>query len=133
MVGLYKYIFFKAYDFCIRVFKEKDFPWFFASGVISMTFVTTLIVLLELFEYVMLPTKVEIYGKYHGYFSLLMLLGTGFYMKQNNRYLKILEYCRNQTEQRQSLMRYLSVLYFISLFISFFLLGYLLRQYNLNS
>jgi len=129
---LYKYIFYSAYNFCIRVFKEKDFPQFFASGVISMIFVGSIIVILELVEYLMLPTVINTYGKYHGYFSLAMLLIIAFFINHNKNYSIILKDVEAMTTKERRTLSMWSWIYTCVLLISFFYLGYLLREYGMN-
>lgn len=130
MITLYKYIFYKAYFFCIKVFKEKDFPWFFASFVVTMTAVTTLVVLLELLEYILLPTEINIYGQYQGYFALAVLGCVALYVKRNDKYVEILKSCEDVPLNKQKLLLYVTICYAIILFVSFFLLGHLFREYN---
>lgn len=129
---LYKYIFSRAYYFCIRVFKEKDFPQFFASIVISMIFVGSIIVVLELIEYLMLPTVINIYGDYHGYFSLTMLVGIAFFINRNGYYSVILKEYEAMTAEERKTLGLWSWIYTGVLLFGFFYLGYLLREYGIN-
>jgi hypothetical protein len=132
MLTLYSFIFYSAYNFCIRFFREKEFPWIFASGAISMTFMTTIIVMLELIAFLMLPEKINIYGAYHGYISLATFIGTTLYMYQGNRYEKILKKCSELSLRKSKLLRWISIIYFVLLFIGFFLIGSALRQHNID-
>ncbi len=90
MLHIYKYIFCNAYYFCLKIFKEKEFPYFFASTIVSLTFVTTIITLLKTFQYIMIPNRINIYNDYHGYFSLLMLVVFGIYFYKDKKYERLL-------------------------------------------
>lgn len=130
MITLYRYIFCKAYFFCIKVFKEKDSPWFFASIAVTMTSVTTLVVLLELLEYLLLPNRINIYGQYHGYFGLVVLGCVALYVKHNDKYVEVLKSFEEMPLNQKMRLRYVAICYVLILFVSFFLLGSLLREYN---
>lgn len=129
---LYRYIFCKAYYFCIWAFKEKDTPWIWAGMTTSMIIVGTVITLLQLIEVLMLPSRINIYGEYHGYFSLGMAVVIVLYVKQGDRYLNVLETCKKLSEKRRKVLRYISIVYLLILFASFFWSGYLIREYNLS-
>jgi len=128
MTVLYKYIFYKAYHFCINVFKEKDFPWMFATGVVSITFVANIISFLELIEYLMLPSRINIYGEYHGYFSLGLLIFSAILMKYNNFYQKVLKEVEEYSVEKRRRMAFISVAYVLVVFISLIYLAYLIRE-----
>jgi len=132
MIMLYKYIFCKSYYFCIRFFKEKEFPWAFASGIITFCAVTSLVVFLEAVEYILLPNKINIYSTYHGFFAVALWVFIQIYVTRNKRYLKILETCKNIPIERQKILGFVSIVYILILFIGFFGLGYLIREYNLS-
>jgi hypothetical protein len=132
MIMLIKFIFFKAYTFCVNVFKEKEFPYAFASGVTTLCIVTSIVILLEIFEYAMLPQPVNIFDNYHGYFALVLWILTIVYVRRDKRYLKILDDCRNLPLAKQKALFIIGAAYMVSLFIGFFLLGYLIRDYNIH-
>jgi hypothetical protein len=132
MTLLYKYIFCKAYYFCIWAFKEREFPWAWAGMTISMIIVGTIITLLKLAEVLMIPERFNIYGEYHGYFSVGMAVIILFYVKHDNRYVKILEECNNLPARRRKILRYVSVAYLLILVVSFFWLGEIIRDFNLS-
>lgn len=128
MVILYKYIFYNAYYFCINVFKEKEFPWAWAGMTSSMVFVATLVAMLELIEFLMLPSRINTYGEYHGYFSLGMAMLSVFFVRYNNNYQKILKDVETLPLDVRKRVKYLSVFYVLVVVISFFYLGYLIRE-----
>lgn len=132
MIILYKYIFCKAYYFCIWAFKEREFPWAWAGITTSMVFVGTIITLLKLGEFLMFPERVNIYREYHGYFSLGMAAIMLFYVKQNNKYLRVLEACKKMPLKKRLVLRYLSLFYLIVLVVGFFWLSELIRDFNLG-
>jgi hypothetical protein len=132
MTKIYKYIFSRAYYFCINVFREKEFPYFFASGVVSMLFVGSIVVALELLKYAMLPIEINIYGKYHGYFSLTMLAVISILLSRNNYYLKILKFYHGRSAKENRSLALWSSVYIIIVLFGFFFIGYLLRDYYMN-
>lgn len=132
MKGLYKYIFAKSYFFCISIFKEKEFPQYFAASFVTLAIVTNIIVLLELIEYLFLPTRINIYDEFHKYFALIMWVFVLFYVNYRKRYLLILEHYGNITGKQKKKLKIYSIIYLPVLFIGFFLLGALLRDYNIN-
>lgn len=130
MITLYKYIFYKAYYFCIRIFNEREFPWFFASGILSLIVVITLVTLLEIIEYIILPNRINFFSEYQGYFALGVLFALAFYVKSENRYITIIEECKSISQKRQRLLFSIAIVYSIVLVFIFLLIGYLLQQYN---
>jgi len=133
MVSLYKYIFYKAYFFCSNVLKEKESPQYFASGVVTLALVTNLVIVLEIIEYSFLPNRINIFGNYHGYFAVIFWLLLSFYLNQSKRYVRILNFCKDlKNDTRKNLYR-ISLIYLLALFIGFFLMGALLREYNINN
>jgi hypothetical protein len=131
-MALYKFIFYKAYNFCIRVLKEKEFPWAWASLIITLCLVTSIVVLLEVMEYLMLPKRIDIYGGFHGYFALAAWIIIQIYITRNKRYLKIIEDCENLSTDRRKNLSLVSIIYISILIVSFFGLGALIRDYNLS-
>jgi hypothetical protein len=94
-----------------------------------MTFVGTIILILEIVSYVMLPIEINVYGKYYGYFSLSMLIVTALYVKSNNRYLKIIQTCKDMSRRTRLTLRYISIAYILGLIISLFIIGTMHREY----
>lgn len=132
MITLYKYFFCKAYYFCIQVFKEREFPWFFASGAISMPLVLNLIVIWELIEYIIRPSDFEIIGEYYGYFSLGGLIITAFYVKSNDHYLTFLDDFKDMTKSKKKILGGIGVIYVLSLIAVFLFFGSVTREYIRN-
>ncbi len=132
MVVLYRYIFTKAYFFCINVFKEKEFPQYFATGMVTLAIITNFYILLSLIEYLMLPVRFNQYGEYYKYFALIVLAFALFYVNNKKRYLKILEHNSDISERKKKKLRIISIVYLLFLFVTFFLLGALIRDYNIN-
>jgi hypothetical protein len=132
MLKIYKYIFCKAYYICVHVFKEKEFPYFFASTMVSLAIVTTIITLLEVIEFLMLPTRVNTFGEYHGYFSLLMMVIIGVYFYRKKRYEKLLLEHESFSIKMKNKLKILSLIYLLILFFSFFEMGSLLREYKIS-
>jgi hypothetical protein len=116
----------------MNVFKEKEFPQYFATGIVTLAMMTNLYILLSLVEYLMLPVRFNLYGEYYKYFTLIVLVIALFYVNYKKRYLRILEYSSNISERKKRKLRIVSVVYLLFLFIVFFLLGALIREYNIN-
>ena len=133
MIAFYKYIFCKSYFFCIRVFKEKDFPQIWAGSVLAFIIIINVIVLLELAEYMMLPHRINIYYDYHKYFAIVFWGLMLIYIHINKKYIRILEYCKTIPQKKKKVFRILSILYYLFLAISFFLMSHLLREYNISN
>jgi hypothetical protein len=112
MIILHKYIFAKAYYFCIQVFKEKDFPWFFASGAVSISIVNNVFIIEGVLRIVNLNI-IDISSEYYGFFSLLMLIFISARMKKNNKYLGVLADCKRITIRKRIILRYVSIVYII--------------------
>ena len=132
MVMLYNYIFGKAFFFCINFFKEKEFPQYFAAGMVTFAMVTNIYILLSLVEYLMLPDRFNVYGEYYGYFSLATLGVVFFYVNHKKRYKKIIESYKGIPDKKREKLKIYSIIYLLFLFIGFFLLGALIREYNIN-
>jgi uncharacterized membrane protein YhaH (DUF805 family) len=132
MLDLYRFIFTKAYSFCINIFKEKEFPQYFATGMVTLVIITNFYILLSLVEYLMLPLRFNQYGEYYKYFALIVLAIALFYVNNNKRYQKILEHNGNISERKKKRLKIISIVYLVFLFVTFFLLGALLREYNIN-
>lgn len=98
----------------------------------SMIIVGTVITLLELLEVLMLPERINIYGEYHKYFSLGMAILSLFYVKHNNRYLKILKGCKKLSERRRKFLRFVCVAYLLILVVGFFWFGGIIRDFNIK-
>lgn len=129
---LHKYIFSKAYYFCINVFKEKEFPQYFATGIVTLIIITFIYILLSLIEYFILPLRFNVYGEYYKYFALVALGIALLYINYKNRYLKIIEYFGEIPDRTKKKLKIYSIIYLLTLFIGFFLIGALLRNYNIN-
>jgi|GEM_PF-2559660 len=130
MVVLYRYIFAKAHFFCVSFFREKEFPQYFAAIMVTLAITTNFYILLSLVEYVMLPVRFNQYGEYYKYFALIVLAIALFYVNNKKRYLKILERNSNISERKRKRLRIVSVAYLLFLFVAFFLLSALIRDYN---
>ena len=128
MVTLYKYIFCKAYYFCVNVFKEKEFPWFFASGAMSMAFVINVLILEGLVTIAFLPNLSDLVGDYYGVFSLSMLVVTAFYMKTGDRYRRVLEDGKKLPVAKRKALRYISLIYLITLGIGVIWVSLIIRE-----
>ncbi len=110
------------------MFKENEFPWMFAIGTVSITFVANIVSLLELVEYLMLPSRINIYGDYHGYFSLGFLILSAILINQNNYYHKVLKEVEKYPAEKRSRIAIISVAYVLAVYTSLIYLAYLIRE-----
>jgi hypothetical protein len=125
---LYKYIFYRAYHFADKVLKEKEFPWAFASIMVTLCIATSIVVVLEIIEYLYLPERINIYGDYHGFFALALCVVILVLVARKGRYLKILQDCERMTLKKRRIIRVISVVYIVCLIVSFFLMAYLIKE-----
>lgn len=132
MVVLYRYIFTKAYFFCVNVLREKEFPQYFATTMVTLVITANLYILLSLIEYLMLPVRFNLYGEYYKYFALTVLGIALFYVNDKKRYLKILERNHSISERTRRKLRIVSIAYLLFLLVAFFLLSALIREHNIN-
>ncbi len=131
MGKLYSYIFYRAYFLCTNIFKEKEFPEYFAAAVLTMLAGSNIYVILSFIEYFMLPYRFNWYGDYFGYFSLALYVVALIYVNYKKRDLKIIENCKHKLQDKRA-MKIVSLIYILISIISFFLIGWLIREYNLN-
>ncbi len=128
MKDLYSYIFTKAYFFCINVFKEKEFPQYFAIITVTLIGVTNLYIILSLIEYIMLPDRFIPYDGYFKYFSLASVLTSLAYFNYKERYKAILSYNSELSSLKARRLKTVSIIYVLLLFVGFFTVGALLRN-----
>ncbi len=64
---------------------------------------------------------------------MIVLVLTLLYINKGKRYLKTLKYYDTIPDKRKKVFRVLSILYYILTAISFFLMGELIRDYNLSN
>ena len=132
VIQFYTYIFYKSYFFCKNVLKEKEFPQIWAGSVVSFLIFTSVLILFEVFEYLMLPQKINIYEEYHKYIAVVFLLISWIFIHIDNMYIKILDYHKTIPIKTQKVFRIISILYYLLIGIGFFLMAELLRGYNIE-
>ncbi len=131
MIILFKYIFYKVYFFYVKVFKEKEIPHWFASSVLTLIVVANLIIIADLLLYFTNPEIIKSINTYYKYFALVVLAGVMFFINSNNRYLKIIEDCEQLPKSKRKVLGYISTLYVVAVFVGFFWVGELIRNYNM--
>lgn len=130
MKTFFSFIFCKAYFFCIKVFKEKEFPQFFAAAVVSVSIDTTIIDMIKLYEYLILPKEINIYTEYYGYFSILFWIIVSIYVNRKRKYLEIIEENKKIPNNKKIVLSILSLIYLLIIFVSYFWLGTLYHDYK---
>lgn len=133
MIILFKYIFYKVYKFYIQVFKEKAIPHWFAAEIVSILMIGTFQVLADSYSYFFNPKTIGVYTVYNKYLVLLLGFLLILYVNKGKRYLKIIDECSQLNKNKQKILLYISVLYFFLVIISFFWIGFLIREYNIKS
>jgi len=128
---LFKYIFYKVYFFYIKVFKEKEIPHWFASGILAVILVGTLQVLIDFYSYFFNNELIGIYTSYNKYIVLGLGIFLMYYVSKQKRYLKIIEDCEQLPKNKRRSLGYISVLYVVAIFVGFFWVGELIRNYNM--
>jgi len=131
MVMLYKYIFCKVYFFYIKVFNEKEIPHWFAASVITLIVVVNIIFFADGLQYLIYPEINKSIDIYYKYFALVILAGIMFFINRKNRYLKIIEDCEQLPKSKRKVLGYISILYVTAVFVGFFWVGELIRDYNM--
>ena len=128
---LFKYIFYKVYFFYIKAFKEKEIPHWFAASVITLIVVANLIIIADLLLYLASPEIIKSINTYYKYLALFVLVGVMFFINSKNRYLKIIEDCEQLPKSKKKVLGYISILYVVAVFVGFFWVSYLIRNYNM--
>ena len=128
---LYKYIFCKVYFFYIKVFNEKEIPHWFAASVITLIVVVNIIFFADGLQYLIYPEINKSIDIYYKYFALVILAGIMFFINRKNRYLKIIEDCEQLPKSKRKVLGYISILYVTAVFVGFFWVGELIRDYNM--
>lgn len=130
MALLYKYIFYKVYFFYINKFKEKEIPHWFAAGIITLILVSNIVVVIDILSYITYPEinkKIDVYYKYFALFVLLIVL---LFINYKNRYKQIISTCENLPESKKTVLGYISIAYVLVVFVCFFWISELIREYN---
>lgn len=131
MVSLLSYIFIKSHWLCVNVFKEKEFPEYYASGIIGILIAGTVTFLLNTILYLIDPNLInEIFG-YYKYFSLGTLLLFWGYFGHFRKYTVFVDHFKNMSESKKKIVSVLSVVYIIVIVVGFFGIGDVMRNYNL--
>ena len=130
MILLYKYIFYRIYFFYVKRIKEKEIPQYFSSAVVSVIFLTNLNVIIDAYTYFFNRALISYFDSYYKYSIVLIILCISIYVNTNKRYIQIINRCKELTIKKQRILSIYSILYVAIVFICFFWLGYLIREYN---
>lgn len=129
---LFKYIFAKSYYICIKFFKEREFPQYFAAGIFSLVTIMTVSVLMDLFFYQINPSLINFYYGYYKYASVAFLLFCWWFFNRNNRYQKVLEEYHQLSTKTKKVLSVVSIMYVIAILFGFFYMSNLMHDYNLS-
>lgn len=121
MMNFFKYVFFKAYYFCIKYLKEKEFPWMFTSVILAMLLSFTLLIILGVLKQFFL-IKFSFSKNVFGLFSLLILLVVAIKVKYKNYYLKIVKDVNKFSLTYRKKMKILFLIYIVIVIVILILL-----------
>jgi hypothetical protein len=113
------------------VFNEKEIPHWFAASVITLIVVVNIIFFADGLQYLIYPEINKSIDIYYKYFALVILAGIMFFINRKNRYLKIIEDCEQLPKSKRKVLGYISILYVTAVFVGFFWVGELIRDYNM--
>jgi len=133
MKDFYRYIFFKSYHFCIRIFKEKEFPQVWAATVVSFSILANLLSIIDVIIIVFLPPKANLYGEYHAYVALGIVVVYNIYLNVGGKYNRILVKYDRIEKSRKKVFRVLSIIYYIVTILAFVYLPHLVRIHNFGN
>lgn len=128
MISFYRYIFCKSYHFCINVFQEDEFPFYWATTSVMFLIFANIISLLDFVKYFFYPYGFDNYSEYQKYAVIVILAISNFYMYHKKRYLKHVDFCNQITLKRAKTYRVLSIFYYLITIYAFFKSSFLLRS-----
>lgn len=132
-MSLLSYIFMKSHWLCVNVFKEKEFPEYFASGVIAMVVVGTITVTADIIGYWVNPDALNEYGGFYKYFSLGSVLFSWLYFGYMKKYMVFMDHFERISDSKKKVLKVVSFIYLIVLLVTFFGMGNIIRDYNLSN
>jgi hypothetical protein len=128
MSGFFRYIFCKSYHFCINVFHEDEFPFSWATSIITFMLFANIISLLAFLKYLFYPYGFDNFAEHQKYAAIILLAISNIYMYRKKRYLKHIDYCNQITIKRARAYRVLSIFYYLITIYAFFKSSFLLRS-----
>jgi hypothetical protein len=132
MSTLYKYLFYKIYNFYLKIFKEKDIPHYFSIAIITLISVANIIGVRDMALYFINPSIVLDIAPYDKYFGLIVLIALLLYINLNKKYLLYLVFCKQLSKNKRKFLGWLSIVYVLIVFVVFFWSGYLIRGFSIN-
>lgn len=128
MMSFYRYIFCKSYHFCINVFHEDEFPYFWATSSVVVLIFANIISILDIIKYFFYPSGFDNFSGYQKYAIIFLIAIVNIYMYRKNRYLKHIDFCNQITIKRAKVYRVLSIFYYLITTYAFFKSSFLLRS-----
>ncbi len=129
-IMLFKYIFFRICIFYIKVFKETKIPHWFSALIIAIILMANIQVIIDSYTYFYDKETIGLFTAYNEYIVLLIGFSIILYTSKQKRYIQIIEACNNLSKKRKRTLDIVSSIYLLTLFVLFFWLGSLIRQYN---
>lgn len=133
MISLLSYIFTKSYWLCVNIFKEKEFPEYFASGIIAVLITGTVIFLVNSVLYIIDPSLINIIFGYYKYLSLGMVLLFWGYFGYLKKYIIFVNRFEKMSEAKKKIFKVLSVFYILIVIVAFFGMSNAMRAYNITN
>ncbi len=121
----------KAHWICVNVFNEKEFPEYFASGIIAILIVGTIMFFINAALYLIDPALINGIFGYYRYLSLGMVLFFWGYFGYLKKYIFFANHFMNMSESKKKIFKVLSVIYIIVVVVAFFGISNAMRDYNL--
>lgn len=102
----------RSYYLCVNIFNEREFPQYFASGILALVIVASITVLADAMGYITDPSMISSYSKYYKYFSLVSLLFSWWFFNRNKRYLRLIEQFNEMNITKRRILAVVSILSF---------------------
>ncbi|ASB48014.1 hypothetical protein CDL62_02065 [Alkalitalea saponilacus] len=131
MFSFYRYIFCKSYHFCINVFQEDEFPFYWATTSVVFLVFANIVSVIGFAQYYLLQDGYNSFSYIYKYAFILLMILANIYMYFKKRYLHHINYCNEISPKRSKFYRILSIIYYVVTFYAFFKSADMLRGLNI--
>lgn len=128
---IYTVLFAKMYYLCSK-YMDKEFPQYFASGVLSIFSVMLLSLLIDTFFLIYKPTIISSYNIYYKYLSVGVLGLNWFLFGILGYYKKVLDKYQLLTNRQQKVLGLISLFFVMSVVVLSQIITFEIRDYNLS-
>lgn len=133
MKSFYKYFYSKLHYIYTDIFCRKDFPYLWASIIISLFISINIAVIFKIIQYNLLPREFNFYSNNHYYISFIILASVLTFNQHKDRYKSFLKCYNSMHKKVKRRLMIISIIYVLLSFFMFFHMGNLLRQYNIDN